>query len=77
MSEWTLHQPTFKGTQLTRNWVTSRESEHSPCNGQAKALHNAKGKLTNDPKVAPFLLPPLLITSLASFPANKLELPSH
>ena len=34
MSEWPLHQPTWKGIQLPRNWFTSRESEHSPYNGQ-------------------------------------------
>ena len=49
-SEWPLHQPTWKGIQLPRNWFTSRESEHSPCNGQAKALQNDKGKLKNDKK---------------------------
>ena len=45
--EWNIHQPNCKGIQLPRNWFTSRESEHSPCNGQAKALQNAKGQLKN------------------------------
>ena len=34
--------------QIHRNWFTSRESEHSSCNGQENALQNAKGQLTND-----------------------------
>ena len=34
--------------QIHRNWFTSRESEHSSCNGQEKALQNTKGKLAND-----------------------------
>ena len=46
--EWPLHQPTWKGIQIPRNWFTSRESEHSPCNGQAKSLRNEKGQLKND-----------------------------
>ena len=43
--EFPLHKPTWKGIQLSRNWFTSRESEHSPCNGQAKSLQNYKGQL--------------------------------
>ena len=53
--EWTLHQPTWKGIQLHRNWFTSRESEHSPCNGQAKALKNAKDQLKNYKRLFSFL----------------------
>ena len=37
-SQWPLHQPTWKEIQLPRNWLASKESEHSPCNGQAKDL---------------------------------------
>ena len=48
--EWPLHQPTWKGIQLPRNWLNSSVSVHSPCNGQGKALQNAKGQLTNDEK---------------------------
>ena len=36
--EWHLHQSNWKGIQLPQNWFTSRESEHSPCNGQTKSL---------------------------------------
>ena len=43
--EWPLHQKTWKGIQLPQNWFTTRESEHSPCNGQTKSLLNAKGQL--------------------------------
>ena len=56
ISEWNLHKPTWKGIQLPRNWFTSRESEHSLCNGQAKALQNAKGQLTNDQKPLSLLM---------------------
>ena len=49
-SKYPLHKPTWKGIQLPRNWFTSRESEHSPCNGQANTLQNAKGQLKNDQK---------------------------
>ena len=42
ISEWPLHQPTWKGIQLPRNWFTSRESEHSPCNGQEKDIKMKK-----------------------------------
>ena len=45
ISEWSLHQPTWKGIQLPLNWFTSRESEHSLFNGQSKALQNSKGQL--------------------------------
>ena len=41
-SELTLHQPTWKGIQLPRNWFTSRVSVHSLCNGQEKALQKYK-----------------------------------
>ena len=47
MSEWPLHQPTWKGIQLPQNWFTSKESEHSPCNGQAKYIQDAKFQLKN------------------------------
>ena len=49
-TELDLHQPTWKGIQLPQNWFTSRETEHSQCNGQAKALQNAKVQLTNNQK---------------------------
>ena len=55
-SEWPLHQPIWKGIQPPRNWFTRRESEHSLCNGQAKALQNAKGQLTNDQNPFFFLI---------------------
>ena len=55
-SEWPLHQPTWKGIQLPQNWFTTRESEHSQCNGQAKALQNAKGQLKNDQTPYSFLM---------------------
>ena len=35
---------------------SSRESKHPPCNGQAKALQNAKGQLTNDQNLFSFLM---------------------
>ena len=53
--EWTLHQTTWKGIQLPRNWFTSRESEKSPCNGQAKAIQNDKGQLRNDQNPSSFI----------------------
>ena len=57
ISELPLHQPTWKGIQLPRNWFTSRESEHSSFNtGQAKALQNEKGQLTNDQNPFSFLM---------------------
>ena len=62
-SEWPLYQPTWKGIQLPRNCFTSRESEHSPCNGKAKALQNAKGQLKNDPKTITIPHEILLLTS--------------
>ena len=62
-SEWPLHQPTWKGIQLPRNWFISKESEHSPCNGQAKSLQNAKGQLTNDKNPFSFLMKLFLLTS--------------
>ena len=52
---WPLHQPTWKGIQLPWNWFTSRESERSLCNGQAKSLQNSKGQLTNDQNIFSFL----------------------
>ena len=55
-SEFPLHQPTLKGIQLPRNWFTDWESEHSPCNGQAKSLQYEKGKLTNDKNPLSFLM---------------------
>ena len=53
--EWPIHQPTSKVIQLPQNWFTSKESEHSPCNGHAKALQNAKIQLKNDPNLFLFL----------------------
>ena len=47
MCEWNIHQPTWKGIQLPRDGFTSRESEHSQCNGQEKAIQNSKGQLKN------------------------------
>ena len=55
-SEWPLHQPTWKGIQLPRNWFRSKGSEHSPCNGQEKALQNAKGQLKNDQNILSFVM---------------------
>ena len=54
--EWSLYQPTWKGIQFPRNGFTSRESEHSLCNGQAKALQNAKDQLKNDKNIWSFLM---------------------
>ena len=51
-----LHQPNWKGIQLPWNLFTSRESEHSPCNGQAKALQNANGQLKNDQNILSFIM---------------------
>ena len=51
-----LHQPTWKGIQLPQNWFTRRESEYSPCNGQAKSLQNSKFQLTNDKNRLSFLM---------------------
>ena len=42
--------------QLPRNWLTSRESEHSPCNGQACAFQIAKSKFSNDQNPFSFLM---------------------
>ena len=55
-SKFPLHKPTWKGIQLPRNWFTSRESEHSSCNGQAKSFQNAKGQLKNDQNIFSFLM---------------------
>ena len=55
-SEFPLHQPTWKGIQLPRNWFTNRESEHSPCNRQEKSLQNSKGQLKNDKNLLSFLV---------------------
>ena len=41
---------------LSRNWLTSRVSEHSQCIGQASAFQNAKGKLSNDKIFLSFLM---------------------
>ena len=41
-SEWPLHQPTWKGIQLPRNWFTGKVSVHSPCNGQEKDLQKCQ-----------------------------------
>ena len=41
---------------LYRNWLTTRASEHSPCNGQASAFQNAKGKFSNDKNPLSFLM---------------------
>ena len=54
ISKFPMHKPTWKGIQLRRNWFTSRESEHSPCNGQEKALQNYKENLINDQKIPHF-----------------------
>ena len=54
--EWPVHQPTWKGIKIHRNWFTSKESEHSQCNGQAKALQNAKVQLKNDQNPLSFLM---------------------
>ena len=56
ISEWPLHQQTWKGIQLPRNWLNSSVSVHSPCNGQGKALQNSKGQLTNDKNTLSFLM---------------------
>ena len=45
-----------KGIQLLRNWFTSRESEHSSCNGQEKALQIEKIQLKNDQNTFSFLM---------------------
>ena len=54
--EWPFHQPNWKGIQLPQNWFTSRESEHSLCNGQEKPLQNSKGQLKNDQNTFSFLV---------------------
>ena len=51
-----LHQPTCKGIQLPQYWFTSKESEQSSCNGQAKALQSAKVQLKNDQNIFSFLM---------------------
>ena len=47
-SNFPLPCPTWMRISLSQNWLTSRVSEHSPCNGQASAFQNSKGKLSND-----------------------------
>ena len=56
-------QPIWRGIELPRNWFTSRESEHSPCNGKEKLLQNAKDQLKNDPKSIPIHQEILSLTS--------------
>ena len=56
ISGWPLQQPIWMRIQLPRNWLTSKASEHSPCNGQASAFQNAKGKLSNDQNPFSFLI---------------------
>ena len=56
ISWWPLPHPTFIIISLSRNWLTSKVSEHSPCNGQASAFRNAKGKLSNDQNPFSFLI---------------------
>ena len=56
ISEFPLHQPTWKGIQLPQNWFTSRESEYWPCNGQEKSIENDKCQLKNDKKILYFLM---------------------
>ena len=56
ISEWTLPCPTWMRISLSLNWLTSKVSVHSPCNGQAIALQNAKGKFTNDQNIFKLLM---------------------
>ena len=42
-SEWPLPFQTCMRISLSRNWLTSRVSVHSPCKGQAIALQVPKG----------------------------------
>ena len=53
---WHLQQPIWMRIQLPRNWLTSRESEHLPCNGQASDFQNDKGKFSNDKNIVSFLM---------------------
>ena len=56
MLECPLQHPTWMRISLSRNWLTSRVSEHSPCNGQASAFQNAKGKYQNYQNPFSFLM---------------------
>ena len=69
-SKFPLHQPTWKGIQLPRNWFTNREGEHSLYKGQAKAVKNSKVKLTNDPKSIHIPHEILLLNSLGLIRSN-------
>ena len=45
MYEWPLPWPNLMSISLSRNWLTSRVSVHSPCKGQANSLQIPKENL--------------------------------
>ena len=66
---WPLSCPTWMIISLSWNWLASRVSEHSPCNGQASAFQNSKGKYQNYHNPLSFLMkyfdnPPNVIQGL-------------